>query len=164
MLLAGLTMRGPDLFRGPPGAPGTRRGLGWRTNALEVDGTPAGFIDPIVFPDVAHGRSIGPVDNLVVDPRFRDRGLGASLLREAIHHCTRHGVVALHVWTDVDNTRAIRLHERLGCVGRALLLERQTSPSPRGSRSRGGLRARPGAVRPGEVRGETAHGLAVTPA
>ncbi len=34
------------------------------------------------FTDVAHGSKIGLISNLVVDERFRGRGLGEELLRE----------------------------------------------------------------------------------
>ena len=91
----------------------------------EIDGTLAGFMDLFLFPDVAHGGTIGLINNLVVDARFRGRGLGEDLLREAICHCRRHGVVELHVWTGFDNARAIRLYERVGFVRRSVLLELQ---------------------------------------
>ena len=98
---------------------------GYSAWIAEVDSAPAGFIDLVVFHDVAHDAKIGLINNLVVDGRFRGHGLGASLLREALHHCRREGAVEVHVWTDFDNTRAIGLYERLGFVRRALLLELQ---------------------------------------
>lgn len=91
----------------------------------EVDGQPAGFLDLILFPDVAHGGKIGVISNLVVDARVRGRGVGTCLLREAIHHAEQHGAVELHVWTDFDNTAALGLYERVGFVRRAMLLELQ---------------------------------------
>lgn len=98
---------------------------GYAAWVAEVDRTPAGFIDLLLFPDMAHGAKVGLINNLVVDARFRDRGLGESLLREAIHHCREQGAVELHVWTNIHNARAIGLYEHLGFVSRALLLELQ---------------------------------------
>lgn len=96
---------------------------GYAAWVAEVDGSPAGFVDLFIFPDVAHGGTIGLINNLVVGARFRGRGLGGNLLQEAIDHSRRHGALELHVWTDFDNTRAIRLYERLGFVRRSVLLE-----------------------------------------
>lgn len=98
---------------------------GYAAWVAEVDRTPAGFIDLLLFPDMAHGAKVGLINNLVVDARFRGRGLGESLLREAIHHCREQGAVELHVWTNIHNARAIGLYEHLGFVSRALLLELQ---------------------------------------
>jgi ribosomal protein S18 acetylase RimI-like enzyme len=89
----------------------------------ELGGRPAGFVDLFVFPDLAHGRNIALVNNLVVDERFRRRGLGEELLQQAITHCRLHDVVELHLWTDANNTQAQRLYERTGFVRRAVLME-----------------------------------------
>lgn len=89
----------------------------------ETENQPAGFLDLYVFPDVAHGQRIGVIGNLVVDARYRGRGVGKSLLREAITHCRDQDVVELHVWTDFDNEPAQRLYRKHGFVDRALLLE-----------------------------------------
>ncbi len=98
---------------------------GYAAWVAEVDRTLVGFIDLFIFPDVAHGSTIGLISNLVVDERFRGRGLGEGLLREAIHHCRQESAAELHVWTDPDNRPAIGLYKRLGFVDRALLLELQ---------------------------------------
>jgi len=110
----------------------TRRRVTW-SEALEHEGytawvaeeagTPVGFIDLFLFPDVAHGCEIGVINNLVVDARSRGRGFGERLLREAIHHCQQQGVEEVHVWTDPDNAPAIGLYKRLRFCERALLLE-----------------------------------------
>jgi ribosomal protein S18 acetylase RimI-like enzyme len=99
---------------------------GYAAWIAEVDGAPAGFLDLVLFPDVAHGGRIGLIHNLVVDARFRGRGLGRSLLQEAIHHSRQLGAAELHVWTDADNAPALGLYEGLGFEPRAVLLELQT--------------------------------------
>jgi ribosomal protein S18 acetylase RimI-like enzyme len=96
---------------------------GYAAWIAEVDRAPAGFIDLLLFHDVAHGATVGLINNLVVDARFRGRGLGANLLEEAIQHCRREGAVEVHVWTEFENAPAIGLYERLGFARRALLLE-----------------------------------------
>ena len=99
---------------------------GYAAWVAEVDGEPGGFIDLFLFPDVAHGGTIGVINNLVVDERFRGRGLGGSLLRAAIQHCAQRGGSELHVWTAFDNAPAIGLYKGLGFKERALLLELET--------------------------------------
>ena len=91
----------------------------------EVDDQAAGFLDLYLFPDIGHGRTIGLVNNLVVDERFRRRGLGESLLKEATAYCRAHDVIELHVWTEPDNAPALGLYERSGFRRRAVLLEQE---------------------------------------
>lgn len=104
------------------------RNEGYAAWVADVDGTPAGFVDLFIFPDVAHGSNIGVISNLVVDERFRGRGLGAALLRAATERCRQRDVVELHVWTDFDNAPAIRLYRKFGFADRALLLELEIQP------------------------------------
>ncbi len=96
---------------------------GYAAWVAEVNGALAGFIDLVVFPDVAHGCRISIISNLVVRHEFRRHGLGERLLREAIRHCKQQGASELHVWTGFDNTPAIGLYRRVGFTDRALLLE-----------------------------------------
>ncbi len=102
----------------------------------EVDRRLVGFVDLFIFPDPAHGNNIGLVSNLVVDERFRSRGLGESLLKEAIEHCKQRRAVELHVWTDFDNKPAIGVYKRRGFKERGLLLEMELRP---GERLQGGF-------------------------
>lgn len=106
------------------------RDEGYYAWVAEVDRKPVGFVDLFVIPDVAHGRNIGLINNLVIDDRFRGRGLGESLLREAIEHCRRRDAVEVHVWTEFDNARAIGLYKKLGFADRALLLELELTGRP----------------------------------
>lgn len=96
---------------------------GYAAWVAEVDGESAGFLDLFLSPDVAHGSTVGLIGNLVVDERFRNQGVGESLLRESIEYSRGQGVVELHVWTGFDNEPAIGLYEKLGFRKRALLME-----------------------------------------
>jgi len=96
---------------------------GYAAWIAEIDDQTAGFVDLYLFPDVSHGGTIGLVNNLVVDTRFRRRGVAGSLLKEAITYCRRHDVDELHVWTGPDNAPALRLYEGAGFARRAVLLE-----------------------------------------
>lgn len=101
---------------------------GYAAWVAEVEGKPVGFLDLYVFPDTAHGNNVGAVNNLVIDKRFRGRGLGENLLRAAIDHCEQRRAVELHVWTEFDNSGAIALYKKLGFAERAVLLEREVGP------------------------------------
>lgn len=96
---------------------------GYAAWIAEVDGKPAGFLDLYVFPDTAHGNYIGLVNNLIIDERFRGRGLREKLLGEAIEHCQREDVAELHVWTGADNAAALGLYKKAGFAERAVLME-----------------------------------------
>jgi ribosomal protein S18 acetylase RimI-like enzyme len=89
----------------------------------EIGGEGAGFVDLYVFPDVGHGRNIGLINNLIVDARFRRRGVGEGLLKEAMACGRQHDVIELHLWTDADNAPALGLYERTGFTRRAVLME-----------------------------------------
>ncbi len=104
------------------------RNEGYAAWIAEEDSTPAEFVDLVILPDVAHGGHIGVISNLVIDERFRGRGLGENLLRAATAHCRQRDVLELHVWTGFDNAPAIGLYRKLGFVDRALLLELEVQP------------------------------------
>lgn len=95
---------------------------------LQESHQPDGFLDLYVFPDTAHGNNVGLVNNLVIDERFRGRGLGEGLLGEAIEHCRRGDVAELHVWTGADNIAAIGLYRKAGFAERAVLMELEVRP------------------------------------
>jgi ribosomal protein S18 acetylase RimI-like enzyme len=96
---------------------------GYAAWVAEVDDEAAGFVDLYLFPDVGHGRTIGLVNNLVVDARFRRRGLGEDLLKEATAYCRQRDVIELHLWTDADNAPALGLYERAGFARRGVVME-----------------------------------------
>lgn len=93
-------------------------------------GTVVGFLDVLLWDDIAHGRMVGLVNNLIVDARVRGQGIGQSLLHEAIQYCNDQDVIELHVWTDTKNREAIGLCRKLGFADRGLLLELQVVNAP----------------------------------
>jgi ribosomal protein S18 acetylase RimI-like enzyme len=98
---------------------------GYAAWIAEIDDQTAGFVDLYLFPDVSHGSKIGLINNLVVDARFRGRGLAGDLLKEVIAYCRQHDTDELHVWTEPDNAPALRVYEGAGFARRAVLLELQ---------------------------------------
>jgi ribosomal protein S18 acetylase RimI-like enzyme len=120
-----------------PGLPHRRRAMwdalrdhpGHGAWVAEVDDIVAGYLDQFIFPDLAHGERIAVISNLIVGEPFRGRGLGKRLLREAVEHSRRERAVEVHVWTEFDNMRAIRLYKDARFAERALLLELGSLPA-----------------------------------
>jgi putative acetyltransferase len=77
-----------------------------------ADGTVVGWAD--VLPEwaqaLAHTGSLG----MGLLPAWRGQGLGARLLQACIHKAWAKGLTRIELAARADNTRAIRLYERLG--------------------------------------------------
>lgn len=56
------------------------------------------------------------IANLVVDSRFRQRGIGRQLMRHAIAFCNKNDVSHVELQVDADNGAAIDLYSSLGLV------------------------------------------------
>jgi GNAT superfamily N-acetyltransferase len=75
---------------------------------VAIDGVPAAIARRASTVDGSYLSSIG------VRPKFRGRGLGAFVTALAMRDSLDAGGSLVHLGVDVDNTRAIRLYERLG--------------------------------------------------
>lgn len=62
----------------------------------------------------AEGGAAGLLEDLVVRPECRGRGVGSRLLAHAIGRAQADGLLRLILLTDGDNARAQRLYERAG--------------------------------------------------
>jgi ribosomal protein S18 acetylase RimI-like enzyme len=92
--------------------------------------TVLGLLSFTLRPSLYHAADACLIDELVVQPAERNRGIGARLLQEAIrraraHHCAE---VSLSVMT--SNQDALRFYQRHGFEDQALLLERHLPPEP----------------------------------
>jgi ribosomal protein S18 acetylase RimI-like enzyme len=75
---------------------------------VSVDGTPAAIARRATTADGSYLSSIG------TRPAFRGRGLGALVTALALQDAIVAGGPLIHLGVEIDNTRAIRLYERLG--------------------------------------------------
>jgi len=91
----------------------------------KIDGKIVGFIELRLFPDFVEGVLIAIVQNLIVDKKYRNLGIGGNLLERAIEEAEERNAVELHVWTEFDNQQAINFYIKHGFKKRALLLERE---------------------------------------
>ena len=75
------------------------------------------------------GGKVAILEDMVVHPEFRGRGIGAALLRAAIDHAQLTGCLRITLLTDSTNERAIRFYEKPGFRPSAMLPMRLTFPS-----------------------------------
>lgn len=66
---------------------------------------------PSKFPSSRHKTTLWGV---FVSPRFRNRGLGRSLVQRAVAHAESNGVLRVNLTVYVPNDAAVRLYESLG--------------------------------------------------
>lgn len=96
-------------------APWTREGLAEELQnpqahflVAEADGETAGYIG------VQEICGEGYVTNVAVLPKYRRQGIGAQLVRAAIHGAEERGCDFLSLEVRVGNEAAVRLYEKLG--------------------------------------------------
>lgn len=84
------------------------------TLIAEVGGEFAGLCLHFPIFSTWMGRPGVYVQDLYVEDRFRGRGIGERLLRQAARECRRNGGVYLRLSVDTDNESARAFYERLG--------------------------------------------------
>lgn len=87
------------------------------TLLAEVDGEAAGTLVVAVLPNLAHGGApYAVVENVVVDERWRSRGIGEALMREAMERGREAGAYKLSLTTNLKRERAHEFYRKLGFV------------------------------------------------
>ncbi len=79
-----------------------------------IEEHPAGFTQLYPSWSSVSMRRLWILNDLFVQPNFRQRGVGEGLLERARHHAIETGAKGLMLETAVDNGPAQRLYERLG--------------------------------------------------
>jgi ribosomal protein S18 acetylase RimI-like enzyme len=77
-------------------------------------GRVAGTVGLQFLESTALGGRVALLEDLIVHPGNRGRGLGTLLLREAIAYAQGHGCLRITVLTDHDNLPAQALYKRFG--------------------------------------------------
>ena len=78
----------------------------------EVDGRVAGFYR--ISRLDGRARHVAALGTLAVDPAFQGRGIGRTMIGEAIEALRAAGVLRVELLVEADNPRAIRFYESLG--------------------------------------------------
>lgn len=82
-----------------------------RVLIAESAGAWVGVVE-VVVPSSAGTRS--RIEGLWVDPGWRRRGIGTTLVESACEHVRTAGAAEVMLWVGVDNRAALRLYRRLG--------------------------------------------------
>ncbi|WP_437578646.1 GNAT family N-acetyltransferase [Sorangium sp. So ce887] len=109
---------------GPPLDPRYREALAAiaedPNNALlvaEVEGRVAGAFHLTLIQYVANrGGRVAQIENVIVDPSLRSRGIGEAMMRWAIDEARRRGCFRVQLTSNKVRRRAHRFYERLGFV------------------------------------------------
>lgn len=87
-------------------------------NALlvaELDGRVAGAFHLTIIQYVAYsGGRVAQIENVIVEPELRGRGIGEAMMRWAIEESRRRGCFRVQLTTNKVRKRAHRFYERLG--------------------------------------------------
>ena len=83
-----------------------------------------GLIDYCVYPSFWEGINQGIINHLFVHSAFQGKGVGTLLIRTVIKEADAEGLGELHVSTERENTKALRLYAKYGFTEERLLLER----------------------------------------
>ncbi len=83
-------------------------------------GTVIGMVSLLFTISTAEGGRAAWLEDLVVDPAWRNRGIGKQLLDHAVAEARLAGCVRVTLLTEGDNHRAIRLYTRAGFARSAM--------------------------------------------
>jgi ribosomal-protein-alanine N-acetyltransferase len=97
----------------------------------ELDSQIVGFIDYHILPSIWEKWNEATINNLFIHKDYQGEGVGSRLLEEVVKRTDEIGIVELHVGTEKDNERAIRLYKKHGFLKEYLLLERVRKTLPK---------------------------------
>ena len=86
----------------------------------EVDGAVTGMLSYSRHPGLYHAAPSLVIEDLVVQPAFRGRGLGGRLVAEAMDLARKEGCAEVSVSTMPENKRAKAFYRRLGLIDEAV--------------------------------------------
>lgn len=80
---------------------------------VEADGQVVGFAHFFPHADTWHEQPIGYLQDLFVDPQWRERGLGEALIRSVAERAAERGWSRVYWQTAADNEHARSLYDKL---------------------------------------------------
>ncbi len=101
------------------------------------DGTLCGMCSIQILISTAEGGSVGLLEDLIVDAGFRNQGIGAKLLAEAVGWSERQGLTRLQLLADKHNLPALSFYQKQGwhttqlvCLKKPLTVKAPHSSAP----------------------------------
>lgn len=92
-----------------------------RLVVCEVDRVLVGMVGVLYTISTALGARVAILEDMIVLPSFRGRGIGRKLIERMIDQCARDGCRRITLLTDDDNVSAHRFYERVG-FGRSMMV------------------------------------------
>ena len=92
-----------------------------RIYVARAGGRVLGMVNIMRTVSTAEGGPAGYLEDFVIRPELRGKGVGARLLAHAIERARADGLLRLILLTDGDNAGAQRLYERAGFVRSGML-------------------------------------------
>lgn len=80
----------------------------------EQDGEVVGLLSLLFYQSWFHAGGTALINELIIDQRMRNRGIGALLVEAAVIEAKRRGMDEIEVGTEQDNDGAQRFYRRCG--------------------------------------------------
>lgn len=93
----------------------------------EEEGRTVGLLSYSVRPNLYHAGDCGLIEELIVHPGYRRRGIARALLSDVLGRLRTAGCAEVSVSTLPENEPAKRLYRSFGLVDEALVLEKHFS-------------------------------------
>lgn len=96
----------------------------------EADGAVRGMVSLLYTVSTALGGPVAWLEDMVIDPAWRNAGLGGLLLDAALAHAQQQGCLRVTLLTDADNHAAQRFYQGRGFSPSAMQPWRQVFAAP----------------------------------
>jgi ribosomal protein S18 acetylase RimI-like enzyme len=98
-----------------------------RVFTARIEGKVVGMVLLLFTISTAEGAPVAWLEDFVVDPQFRGKGVGTKLLKCALSHAKTKGFRRVTLLTDWNNLTAARLYQREGfCVSKMIPMRLKT--------------------------------------
>ncbi len=89
----------------------------------EIEGAIVGFINFTTRKTILHPARSGLIDELVINKKYRGKGIGKRLVLAAIERCKQLGCCEVEVSTGMENIKAREFYEKCGFEKVGVLFE-----------------------------------------
>ena len=83
-----------------------------------------GFLSLVIYKTILHTNGTALINELVVDPAYRSRGIASSLVKRAVQCALEEQAVEIEVGTEFRNKKAQKFYKKAGFHKEFLLFNR----------------------------------------